>query len=219
MAISLKQKKAEKVEEEWIWVEGYKGTDKNMQCNDYQYELGKQHDMPDNVKIEMCRNGFHFCKRLYHVFNYYEIGGGNRFFKVKALVRKIDAECTDPFYNYANVSDKLVAKSIIFERELTVNEIFDAVYTELHRIPGGWTDELKLKAINDSIPNAILYAQVNYLTSLGYSRELANYIIKDSCKYDLAVALGTQIDISMDTRIKVIFSNNYKPEPVMKPLF
>ena len=47
-------------EEEWIWVTGYKGTDKDMKCRDYQYELGKQHDMPEGTDITMCYSGFHF---------------------------------------------------------------------------------------------------------------------------------------------------------------
>ena len=25
--------------EEWVWIEGYKGTSSDMTCNDYQYEL------------------------------------------------------------------------------------------------------------------------------------------------------------------------------------
>jgi hypothetical protein len=48
-------------EEEWIWVEGYKGTDKNLKCkSDFQYEIGKEYNI-DEVKI--CEKGFHFCLR------------------------------------------------------------------------------------------------------------------------------------------------------------
>lgn len=34
-------------EEKWIWVDGYKGTDKDMKCRGYQYEFGKQFDIPE----------------------------------------------------------------------------------------------------------------------------------------------------------------------------
>ena len=77
-------------EAEWVWVEGYKGTDKNMCCKDYQYILGATHSLPDEEEVELCKNGFHLCLNLNEVFNFYPIGEGNRFFKVQALVRKSD---------------------------------------------------------------------------------------------------------------------------------
>ena len=78
-------------EEEYIWVKGFKGTDKDMRCqDDYQYELGKQFDLDEDVEPMVCSKGFHFCKKLENVFRYYKIGDGNRFFEVKALVKKSD---------------------------------------------------------------------------------------------------------------------------------
>ena len=47
--------------EEWIWVEGYKGTDADMRCRGYQYEFDKQFDIPENEEVEMCKKGFHLC--------------------------------------------------------------------------------------------------------------------------------------------------------------
>ena len=41
-------------DDEWIWVDGYKGTDEDMKCHDFQYELNKQFDMPEDVKIKSC---------------------------------------------------------------------------------------------------------------------------------------------------------------------
>ena len=49
--------------EEWVWVEGYKGTDKNMKAyGNFQYELGKQYDYEGEIQI--CANGFHFSRDL-----------------------------------------------------------------------------------------------------------------------------------------------------------
>ena len=48
-----KMKSAETASADWVWVEGYKGTDANMRCKDYQYELNVQHDMPDDSMIEV----------------------------------------------------------------------------------------------------------------------------------------------------------------------
>ena len=89
-------------EEEWIWVEGYKGTDKDMKCRDFQYGLGVQYDMPEDQEIQECESGFHLCLYLSDVFHYYEVGCGNRFFKVKALVRKVDKESYLSLRYYSN---------------------------------------------------------------------------------------------------------------------
>lgn len=78
--------------EEWIWVDGYKGTKSDMTCNGYQYELGKRYVMPPDEDIVECASGFHLCLILNDVFDYYSIHNNNRFFKVKALVRKSDYE-------------------------------------------------------------------------------------------------------------------------------
>lgn len=96
--------------EEWTWVTGYKGTNKNMICRDYQYELGEPYSIPDGEEVKMCSNGFHFCEDLSDVFQYYDIGLGNRFFEVTACVRKSDL---------VNKDKKRVAKEIVFLRELS----------------------------------------------------------------------------------------------------
>jgi hypothetical protein len=77
-------------EDEWIWVEGYKGTKKDMTArfNDFQYELNKRYEIDEEP--EECKKGFHFCLELFDVFEYYPIGKNHRFFKVQALVRKSD---------------------------------------------------------------------------------------------------------------------------------
>lgn len=59
-------------EDEWIWVEGFKGTESDMRCRDFQYKVGK-HYYTNEDNVEMCQSGFHFCINLCDVFNYYEI--------------------------------------------------------------------------------------------------------------------------------------------------
>ena len=48
-------------------MKGYKAT-KNMKCLDLTYEVGKTYSI-DQLKI--CSHGFHFCREMKHVVDYY----------------------------------------------------------------------------------------------------------------------------------------------------
>lgn len=196
-----------KPEEGWVWVEGYKATDANMQCRGYQYELGVQYDMPEDKPIQVCESGFHLCLQLHDVFYYYSVGNGVRFFKVKALVRKADKDnyrgafrCGDTWYNTNTSNNKLAAKSIIFTSELTYDEILKN--TDAQNLP----EEYKKIAIESSIQNAINQYEINILVEDGYSIPFATYIIKSS-KFDIAHAFGSQKDLSMDMKVLGILYN------------
>lgn len=61
---------------------GYKGTDQNMRCKGFQFELGKIYECKE--KIELCKYGFHLCKKLEDIFQYRGYGNSeNRYFIVK----------------------------------------------------------------------------------------------------------------------------------------
>jgi hypothetical protein len=193
-------------EEEWIWVEGYKGTDKDMKCRDFQYGLGMQYDMPEDQKIQECKNGFHLCLSLYDVFSYYSIGHGNRFFKVKALVRKTDKNNCRPsfklgneYYTFSN-QNKLAAKSIIFTSELTYDEILKD--TDAEDLP----EEYKKTAIDISVSIAVLDYQLSILEEDGYSLPFATHMVKAG-KFDIAHAVGSQKDLNMDMKVLAILYN------------
>ena len=187
---------------DYEWMEGYKGTDQNMMCKDYQYELGVQHDMDSDAEIRLCNSGFHLCKELEDVFQYYHIGNGNRFFKVKALVRR------PPFDEGIRLQnrrgritcgpDKYVAKSIIFERELTKEEIL--VGTEAEH----WAEEYQTAALEFGIRTAKRRMQIDRLIELGYSAPLA-LLLCDRDLGDIAEAVGQQEGLSMDMKIFTIF--------------
>lgn len=112
---------------EYIWVDGYKGTSKDMQgYNNFQYELGKEYTCEGAPQI--CENGFHFSLTLDDVFDYVQLWETqNRFFKVKALVRKSDYERYGKFdisgFSVSRIN-KLVAKSIILQSEITSSELY-----------------------------------------------------------------------------------------------
>ena len=58
-------------------MKGYKGFNKNLKCLGFQYEVGKEYEMDDD--IVMCEKGFHFCKELIDVMDFYNTKNGNRF--------------------------------------------------------------------------------------------------------------------------------------------
>jgi len=56
----------------WSLIRGFKAFDKDLKCRDYQYEFGK--DFYHKGELELCGSGFHFCKNLSEVYNYYTFG-------------------------------------------------------------------------------------------------------------------------------------------------
>lgn len=209
-------------DDEMVWVEGYKGTDSNMCCRGYQYEIGKIHSMPDGEEISVCNSGFHLCLSLHSVFAYYAVGDGNRFFKVRALVRKSEYEKVviakgspslylSAMYSLTGSPDKLTSKYIEFIEELSVDEILQALEKDI----SDWTEEEKKIAIEDS-PNTVHKERrlkkeaimADELTSLGYSKAFAAYLVKEGM-YEEACAVGSQPDLSMDMRVLTILMKKY----------
>lgn len=188
--------------DEWIWVEGYKGTDKNMCCRDCQYEIGKQFDMLDNTEIKECSSGFHLCLKKEHVFSYYAIEDGNRFFKVKALVRKSDYELYGTYEKYGcscRIRDKIASKSIILLSELTIDEVLE--FSPVKELP----EKYKQMAIKTNEKIAYETYTIDTLIQDGYSESFARYLVYHS-KFDVAHAVGTQKDLSMDMKVMTIFN-------------
>ena len=207
-----------KPEDEYVWVKGFKGTDKDMRCQDYQYELGKQFDLDEDVEPVVCSKGFHFCKSLENVFRHYKIGDGHRFFEVEALVRKSDLDPKKKDYaKYANVAwspyhtsshydDKYAAKSIRFIRELSADEVFGALGTDCD--VRGWTEEQKKRAMKTSINAVRRDIRAFELCAAGYSPAFSKYISIDEGRYMTAMAMASLTDVSMDVKVMAIFMDN-----------
>ena len=109
----------EVIEQDWIWVDAYKGTDANMCCKGKQYVMGVE-DTYGN-KVVLGSKGYHVCTELRHCFKTYDYNFINRFFKVRALVNAND-------YQYRNPNNTtLVAKAIQFVEEITYTpEVIEA---------------------------------------------------------------------------------------------
>ena len=101
----------EAVEQDWIWVDAFKGTDANMTCKGKRYTMGVEGTYDD--KVVLGSKGYHVCTDLKHVFKNYDYDFRNRFFKVKALVNAKE-------FKYRNPNNTtLVAKAIKFVEEIT----------------------------------------------------------------------------------------------------
>ena len=59
----------------------YKGTDKDMKCRGFQYELGKTAEVAGD--IELCEKGLHACEMPLDVLGYYAPGDGSRYFEAE----------------------------------------------------------------------------------------------------------------------------------------
>jgi hypothetical protein len=198
-------KKTKTPTDEWVWVEGYKGTDKDMKCRDFQFEFGATYSIPKD-EVSVCAAGFHFCKELKDVYHYYSIGSGNRYFKVQALVRKADLDkygdyTESSIFSYSSRNNKLVAAEIRFLDELTLDEIFKPTYAS------EWSDKHKKCAIEIGLKQANYQRRFEILRDLGYSETFARVII-NSDKFVIAEAVGSQQDLSMDMKVWIIFTDN-----------
>lgn len=92
---------------------GYKGMHQDMTCRGMQYEIGESYHTDEN--IEICKNGFHFCKNLGDVFDYYNLSK-SRFFEIEANGETITK------------GDKTVTSDITILRELKEIEVNRAFY-------------------------------------------------------------------------------------------
>ena len=52
-------------------VKGFKGFNEDLTCRGFQYEIGKTYK--HNGEVGLCRSGFHFCRKLKDVHNFYNL--------------------------------------------------------------------------------------------------------------------------------------------------
>lgn len=90
----------------------YKGTDKDMKCRGFQYELGVTVKSDDAIRCG--NNGFHSCEAPLDVLRYYPNKDGNRFF-VATAGGKIDR---------TNANDSKIASSeLTLDKEISFDEL------------------------------------------------------------------------------------------------
>lgn len=51
----------------------YKMFNKDLTCSGFQYEVGETYELPKNKKLELCKNGFHYCENPLSCLEYYSL--------------------------------------------------------------------------------------------------------------------------------------------------
>ena len=191
---------------EWIWVEGYKGTHQDMSClnESVQFQVGGVYEV--NGEPDYGRNGFRLSLILKDVFIGYPFNFKNRYFKVRALVRKKDIDeyggyiCFgDSFYFDGSPASRsfkisqLAAKKIEFVEEVPREDVYELVKDNLPMIDSleeflGITDYGKF--IREKVHNALDQYLHPYLVDVIVDRNSDDEKLKQLM--DFIVVLGEQ---------------------------
>ena len=95
-------------------VKGYKGFNEDLTCRGFRYEIGKTYEYDGDIAL--CRSGFHFCRKLKDVHDFYDLK--------RSRICEIEAD--------GKIDDdgvKSVCSRINIVRELSREEIDAAVNT------------------------------------------------------------------------------------------
>ena len=94
-------------------MKGFKGFNSDLNCLGFQYEVGKTYHQ--GGELQVCSNGFHFCKNLSDCFEFYD-KFDSRFCEVEAL-----SDCEQRMNKFATLNIKIV-------RELSREEVNKVIY-------------------------------------------------------------------------------------------
>ena len=149
-------------------ITSYKAFDKNMQCRNFQYEVGKEYEMDGEIKC--CNRGFHACKSPMEVWDYYDMLN-SRYAEVEQF-GKIDEELN---------STKVCSSHIKIKAELNLADIINIGVEWLKDI----TLPSKVKAYGALNDNGDRKKQIG---SSGYSAQIGSsgYSAKISSSGDSA---------------------------------
>ena len=98
---------------------GFKATDLNLKCKNFQFNLNETFYHQGGIKI--CKSGFHFCEKLIDVNDYYSFGYNNRFFMVKSGDK------------YETEENKSVTNEITLLKEITEDNLISLIESSEYR--------------------------------------------------------------------------------------
>ena len=94
-------------------MKGYKGFYQDLTCLGFQYEVGKTYHQAGDLQV--CSNGFHFCKNLSDCFEFYD-KFESRFCEIEAL-----SDSEQRMNKFATLDIKII-------RELSREEVNKVIY-------------------------------------------------------------------------------------------
>ena len=95
----------------------YKGFDKDFECMDYSFEVGKKYTQ--DGKIVVCKNGFNACEYPLDVFNYYDPTDSK--FAIVELSGEISRK--------SDGDSKIAASNIYIKTEIKIQELVSCAIT------------------------------------------------------------------------------------------
>lgn len=152
----------------------YKATEEDMSCRGYKYEMNKVFISEDNP--ELCKNGFHACKKLENVSNYYNFISENCRNKVFIVRLSGKIDCPN--------GEKSAAEKIEFIRELSIIE--QLIILPLSKTYLNYIDSLNrsskksvLKKYSVKENNEINSINIDKITSIKTFEEFSNIMKKN----------------------------------------
>ena len=147
------------MEQENETITTYKGFDKDLKCRGFQYEIGKEYELPKGESVSVCSKGFHACKSPLEVLDYYFMDGHAN------LLRFCEVEQSGEFSKEAE-STKVASSKIKIKKEIT--------FADLIELGVEW---LKEKTSNDRGGDSAIIASSDNCTQIassGYSARIAS---------------------------------------------
>ena len=131
----------------------YKGFDKDLKCRGFQYEVGKEYELPKGESVSVCSNGFHACKSPLEVLEYYFMDGSAN------LSRFCEVEQSGKFSKEVD-STKVASSKIKIKKEIT--------FADLINLGVEW---LKEKNSNDGGGDSAIIASSGYSAQIDSTGE------------------------------------------------
>ena len=107
------------MEQENETITTYKGFDKDLKCRGFQYEVGKEYELPKGESVCVCSKGFHACESPLEVLDHYFMDGHAN------LLRFCEVEQSGEFSKEVD-STKVASSKIKIKKEITFADLINS---------------------------------------------------------------------------------------------
>lgn len=153
---------------------GYKGFNSDMTCRDFKYELGRTYKA-ENDSVEVCMNGFHFCRKPMQPFFYYTPSnwkGPRRYCSVYGR-GKMDL-------SQQKTDGKVCCSEIEIRRELDSKQLIDRVRNSIKK-ENIVSNTNQFDCAISSLSEHLVQSDASHSVSIGGSQSLSEVVRPHSC--------------------------------------